>query len=319
MRALTEQGRPLYDRLREMVIHPLSPADVGALLDLPPLEALEAQLVIGGIPVLAQEWGRGRALNDYLGEALTDPTSFLVVSAERALNAEFRSPAPRAVLAAIGAGARAHSAILSRTGLSATAVNETLGDLRDRGVVRRLTPYSTKPARKTALWEIVDPYLRFWSRRARAACRRAPMPTATSRRRSCPSSTSLPPRTPSSESARTGCCANSMARRNAAAGGARSAAASRASCAVASTRPTRSRSTPTARSLRSRPASGRRQAPSTIVHEAGELDKLETIRAELGAPEARFYFFDRVAFSPRLRELEAEREDVHLVLADQLA
>jgi uncharacterized protein len=54
------------------------------------------------------------------------------------------------------------------------------------------------------------------------------------------------------------------------------------------------------------------------AHEAGELDKLETIRAELGAPGAHLYFFDRLAFSPRLRELEAEREDVHLVLAKQL-
>lgn len=55
------------------------------------------------------------------------------------------------------------------------------------------------------------------------------------------------------------------------------------------------------------------------VHPAGELDKLETIRAELEAPEAQLYFFDRVGFAPRLHELEAERDDVHLVLADQLA
>lgn len=162
MRALTEQGRPLYDRLREMAIQPLSPAAVGDLLDLDPAEALEAQLVIGGFPVLATEWGAGRDLDAYLGEALTDPTSFLVVSGERTLSAEFPAPAPRAVLAAIGAGARAHSAILSHTGLSATTVNETLETLRGRDVVRRLTPYSTRASTRTVLWEIADPYLRFW-------------------------------------------------------------------------------------------------------------------------------------------------------------
>src|SRR6188768_1769888 len=81
MRALTEPGRPLYDRLREMVVRPLSPADVGDLLGLAPAEALEAHLVIGGFPVLAREWGGGRSLEDYLREALADPTSFLVVSA----------------------------------------------------------------------------------------------------------------------------------------------------------------------------------------------------------------------------------------------
>jgi hypothetical protein len=31
-------------------------------------------------------------------------------------------------------------------------------------VVRRLTPYSIRSAPKTALWEIVDPYMRFWLR-----------------------------------------------------------------------------------------------------------------------------------------------------------
>jgi hypothetical protein len=31
-------------------------------------------------------------------------------------------------------------------------------------VVRRLTPYSARAAPKTVLWEIVDPYMRFWLR-----------------------------------------------------------------------------------------------------------------------------------------------------------
>lgn len=55
------------------------------------------------------------------------------------------------------------------------------------------------------------------------------------------------------------------------------------------------------------------------AHPASELDKLETIRAHLEAPSAHLYFFDRVAFSPRLRELAAERDDIHLVHVEQLA
>ena len=54
------------------------------------------------------------------------------------------------------------------------------------------------------------------------------------------------------------------------------------------------------------------------THPAAELDKLETIRSELNAPQAHLYFFDRVAFSPRLQELATERGDIHLVLAEQL-
>ncbi len=48
-------------------------------------------------------------------------------------------------------------------------------------------------------------------------------------------------------------------------------------------------------------------------HSAAELDKLETIRDELEAPDARLLFFDRVGFSDRLEELERERSDVELV------
>lgn len=54
-------------------------------------------------------------------------------------------------------------------------------------------------------------------------------------------------------------------------------------------------------------------------HDAGELDKLETIREKLDAPDAALYFFDRAGFSPRLQELASERDDVHLVLASELA
>lgn len=164
MRALTEQGRPLYDRLREMVVRPLSPAAIADLLDLDPADALDAQLAIGGFPVLATEWGSRRDLRAYLAEALADPTSFLVVSGERIVSAEFSATATRAVLAAIGSDARAHSTIVRRTGLSATTVNETLDSLRRHGAVERLTPYSTRVARKTALWEVTDPYMRFWLR-----------------------------------------------------------------------------------------------------------------------------------------------------------
>ena len=62
-------------------------------------------------------------------------------------------------------------------------------------------------------------------------------------------------------------------------------------------------------------------AASNVQHEHGaaELDKLETIRQELDAPEVPLDFFDRVGFSSRLRQLAGERPDVRLVLIDELA
>jgi len=165
MEALTEVGRPLYDRAREMIVRPLDPATIGGLLALPAADALDAYAVIGGFPVLALEWGRGRSLFEYLAEALSDPTSFLLVSAERALSAELPADIQaRAVLEAIGGDVRAHGAIMDRTGLPQTTLARTLTTLVQKGIVRWRTPYSTAPASKGRLYVVVDPYLRFYLR-----------------------------------------------------------------------------------------------------------------------------------------------------------
>lgn len=48
-------------------------------------------------------------------------------------------------------------------------------------------------------------------------------------------------------------------------------------------------------------------------HPTEELTKLERIRLELDAPEAKLCFFDRLGFSPRLEQLAEARSDVLLV------
>lgn len=163
MQALTDEGRPLYDRAREMAIEPLDPATIGALLGLDAADALDAYTVIGGFPVLALEWERGRSLSEYLSEALQDASSFLVVSAERALTAEFPTDLQaRAVLSAIGGDARAHKTIQARAGLSQTALDRTLRTLIEKGVIERSMPYSATASPKNSQYEIADPYMRFW-------------------------------------------------------------------------------------------------------------------------------------------------------------
>ena len=165
MAALSAQGRPLYDRAREMVVLPLTIADLGRLLGLAGADAFDAYAVIGGFPVLALEWGTGRSRADYLADALNDPTSFLVVSAERALAAEFPAHAQaRAVLSTIGHGVRAHSKIQSTSGLAGSALERALESLSAKGVVERLTPYSTRAASSSPHYVVADPYLRFWLR-----------------------------------------------------------------------------------------------------------------------------------------------------------
>ncbi len=165
MESLSTEGRPLYDRPREMAIEPLSPADVGDMLALDDADALDAYLVTGGLPVLAREWGRGRTLEAYLREALENPTSFLLVSGERALAAEFPQRAQaRLVLGAIGSDARVHRDIAARSQLPGTSLRDSLVALTDKGLVERITPYSTVAHPKNARYLIADSYLRFWLR-----------------------------------------------------------------------------------------------------------------------------------------------------------
>jgi hypothetical protein len=148
-----------------MVIEPLTPADVADMLALDAADALDAYLVTGGFPVLTREWGRGRSLEDYLREALEDPTSFLLVSGERALAAEFpRRAQARIVLGAIGADARVHRDIAARSQLPGTSLRDALAVLIEKRLVERKTPYSAVAHPKNARYAIADPYLRFWLR-----------------------------------------------------------------------------------------------------------------------------------------------------------
>lgn len=107
MEALNEYGRPFHQRATEMIVPPLTPYEVGSLLELPAADAIDAYLVTGGLPLICNEWQPRESLWDYLREATGDPTSALLVSAERSLAAEFPSDAQaRAVLGVIGSGER---------------------------------------------------------------------------------------------------------------------------------------------------------------------------------------------------------------------
>ncbi|MQA86156.1 MAG: AAA family ATPase [Streptosporangiales bacterium] len=163
MEALNDYGRPFHQRATEMVIPPLSPADVAAMLDLRPAEAIDAHLITGGLPLILDEWPAGASVNGYLAEALADPTSALLVSAERALAAEFPVEAQaRRVLGAIGYGERTFSLIgRAAGGLQQASLNRALQLLLAKRLIEAATPLSTRPSRETR-YVVAGPYLRFW-------------------------------------------------------------------------------------------------------------------------------------------------------------
>lgn len=163
MQALNEYGRPFHQRATEMVVPPLAPSETALMLGLPAADALDAYLITGGLPLIADEWPTGMPIWEYLTSALRSPTSALVVSGERMLAAEFPSEAQaRTVLAAIGSGETTFANIGQRAGgLQATSLTRSLTLLRDKGIISVDQPLSTSST-KAPRYRVTDPYLRFW-------------------------------------------------------------------------------------------------------------------------------------------------------------
>lgn len=163
MEALNDYGRPFHQRATEMVIPPLSPADVAEMLQLPASDAFDAYLVSGGLPLVLDEWRSGAGVAEHLAEVVADPTSALLVSGERALAAEFPPSAQaRAVLGAIGSGERTFTLIgRAAGGLPQASLQRALQLLIDKRIVEAAVPLSTRPSRETR-YSVADPHLRFW-------------------------------------------------------------------------------------------------------------------------------------------------------------
>lgn len=164
MEALDEYGRPFHQRATEMIVPPLSPAEVGELLGIPAAEAFDAYLVTGGLPLVCGEWPAGASLWDYLAAAVSDPTSALLVSGERSLAAEFPANVQaRTVLGAVGSGERTFSTIGRTVGdIPQGSLNRSLTQLVAKRVVAVDEPLSTRPGSKDRRYRVADSYLRFW-------------------------------------------------------------------------------------------------------------------------------------------------------------
>jgi AAA+ ATPase superfamily predicted ATPase len=163
MEALNSYERPFHQRGREMVVGPLTPADLGEMLDLEPAAAFDAALITGGLPLICREWRTGASMWTFLKTALENPISALLVSAERSLAAEFPPQAMgREVLRAIGSGERTFTNIARAAGgISHSTLTRAADLLIGKRVVAADLPLSLHPS-KERRYRVADPYLRFW-------------------------------------------------------------------------------------------------------------------------------------------------------------
>lgn len=165
MEALNSYERPFHQRGREMVVGPLDPAEVGTMLALDAPATFDAALITGGLPLICADWPPGQDLWGFLNQSLNDPTSPLLVSAERSLVAEFpEHTQARTVLTAVGSGERTFSNIARAAGnIAATSLQRSLSTLIDKRIIAAELPLATRPS-KDRRYRVTDPYLRFWLR-----------------------------------------------------------------------------------------------------------------------------------------------------------
>ena len=165
MAALSDYGRPLYGRLTEMTIGPLSPAAIGDMLDCPPSRPSTPIWRSGASRDLRRSGIVERTSGSSCAGSLQNPESPLIVLGERSLGAEFPAELKaRDALEAIGAGERMFTAILQRAGISNKTLETTLATLIEKRVIDKALPYSAQPRPKLSRYYISDPYLRFWLR-----------------------------------------------------------------------------------------------------------------------------------------------------------
>jgi len=167
MERINSHDRPFHQRATIMRVDALNPADLAEMLNLEAVDAFDAYLVTGGMPLLAADWQLGALLSDYFRDSLTRSTSPLVVSAQLSLAAELDSDgATRTISSAIGQGQKEYSKIISAVGgdFAPATIDRRLTDLIEIGAVAKELPLSCKAATRVARYYISDPYLRFWFR-----------------------------------------------------------------------------------------------------------------------------------------------------------
>lgn len=177
MERIARHDRPLFGRVRELVVPAFDPAEVGtALAGLSPFETFDAYLVTGGYPrLVANLRASGQSMSKWVQASVADDLSPLVATGRLMIEAEFPdSAAVYRVLSAVGSAEPAQlglgeiAAEIADLSASPKAVQtqalRTLELLVEhkRVIERDLPAWATST--RLRRYRLSDPYLRFWFR-----------------------------------------------------------------------------------------------------------------------------------------------------------
>lgn len=157
---------PLYGRrTAQFKIQPLTYRECAVFH--PTLKPEEQALlygITGGVPHYINKLDVGDDLDEAVMENLFKTSSYLFEEPENLLKQELREPAIyNSIISAIAGGASHANEISTKVGLESGVCAKYLRVLLDLGILKKETPITEKPGRKT-IYTIDDPFFRFWYR-----------------------------------------------------------------------------------------------------------------------------------------------------------
>lgn len=132
--------------------------------DFPPEKNALIYGITGGVPHYINKLDVTDDLDEALLENLFERSSYLYEEPENLLKQELREPAVyNSIITAIATGASHMNEIATKTGIDSSPCSKYMKSLIDLGIVKRETPITEKPGRKT-VYSLDDNFFRFWYR-----------------------------------------------------------------------------------------------------------------------------------------------------------
>ena len=120
--------------------------------------------ITGGIPHYINKLGVYDSLDEAIIDNVFDRSGYLFEEPENLLKQELREPGVyNSIITAIAEGASKLNEISTKTGMDSAVCSKYIKVLIDLGILRRETPITEKPGKKT-IYEIEDNFFRFWYR-----------------------------------------------------------------------------------------------------------------------------------------------------------
>ena len=120
--------------------------------------------ITGGVPHYINKLDVRDTIDDALLENFFDRSAYLYEEPANLLKQELREPAIyNAIIRSIAEGASRSNEIVTKIGEDSSIVTKYLKTLTDLGIVKRETPITEKPGRKT-IYLLADNFFRFWYR-----------------------------------------------------------------------------------------------------------------------------------------------------------